>query len=126
MLHAGRVEGRPPAFLVVPRELEIVALAGHADGDVADAGPRIEPCAQSPEGAVVRGHCASGEAERRHQESTARVEHAGEATRAMTLRQRFRGQGPRLHWVVDWSGLLTFRCWRQRIGEADPRDRPGS
>jgi hypothetical protein len=31
MLHPGRVEGRAPAALVIPRELEVVALARHAD-----------------------------------------------------------------------------------------------
>ena len=43
MLHPAGVEGRAPAALVVAGELEIVALAGHADCDVADAGPAIEP-----------------------------------------------------------------------------------
>src|SRR5436309_13708560 len=42
------VERRAPALLVVARELEIVALARHADGDVADAGPGVEPCAKGP------------------------------------------------------------------------------
>ena len=42
VLHPSRVERRAPAPLVVPRELEIVALAGHADRDVANAGPGIE------------------------------------------------------------------------------------
>jgi len=39
VLHAGRVEGRAPALLVVPGQLEIVALPRHADGDVPDASP---------------------------------------------------------------------------------------
>jgi hypothetical protein len=47
------VGGREPALLVVPRELKVVALARHADGDVADAGPGVEPRAQRPERAVV-------------------------------------------------------------------------
>ena len=76
VLHAGRVEGRAPALLVVARELEILALAGHAGGHAADAGPGIEPGAQRPERAVVRGHRAPGEAERCEQESAALVEHA--------------------------------------------------
>jgi hypothetical protein len=37
-IHAGRVEGRTPTFLVVPRELKVVALAVHPHRDVADAG----------------------------------------------------------------------------------------
>jgi hypothetical protein len=32
-----RVERRAPAFLPVPGELEVVALAGHADDDAAEA-----------------------------------------------------------------------------------------
>src|SRR6516162_5754135 len=42
MLHAGGVEGRAPAALVVARELEVEALVGHADGDTSDAGPGVE------------------------------------------------------------------------------------
>src|SRR5207302_7846878 len=34
-----RVEGRAPALLVVARELQVVGLARHADGDVPDASP---------------------------------------------------------------------------------------
>src|SRR2546428_236243 len=39
MFHAARLEGRPPTFLVVPRELEIVVLSRHADCDVPDPRP---------------------------------------------------------------------------------------
>src|SRR2546426_12755268 len=49
VLHPGRVEGGPPALLVVPRELEIVALARHAPLDVADAAPRVQPRTEGPE-----------------------------------------------------------------------------
>jgi hypothetical protein len=65
MFHSGRVEGRAPSLLVVPSELEVVALAGHADRDVPDAGPGVEPGAQRVERAVVRRQRAPGEAERR-------------------------------------------------------------
>ena len=41
VFHAGHVEGGPPAALVMARELEIVALVGHADRDVVDAGPEV-------------------------------------------------------------------------------------
>jgi hypothetical protein len=54
-LHPGRVERRAPAFLVIPRE-EVVALACHADRDVSDPGPGVEPGA---EGVVIRGHGAN-------------------------------------------------------------------
>jgi hypothetical protein len=43
VLHADRIEPRTPASLVVPRELEVVALVRHADDDGADAGPGVEP-----------------------------------------------------------------------------------
>jgi hypothetical protein len=40
---ARRVERRTPALVAVPGELEIVAVAGHAGGDPADAEPAGEP-----------------------------------------------------------------------------------
>src|SRR2546427_705424 len=43
VLHPRRVEGRPPALPVVPRELKVVALACHADSDMTDTGPTVEP-----------------------------------------------------------------------------------
>jgi len=76
MLHPARIERGSPALLVVPRELEIVALASHADRDPADAGPAVEPGAQGVERPIVRGSRKPGEAERRHEESAALVEHA--------------------------------------------------
>jgi hypothetical protein len=75
MLHPGRVERRSPAALVVPGELEVVSLARHADGDVPDPGPGVEPGAERVERAVVRGHRTPGEAECCSQELTALVEH---------------------------------------------------
>src|SRR5438876_3593478 len=75
VLHPRRVEGRAPSLLVVPRELEIETLPRHADGDVSNAGPRVEPGAQRVERAVVRRRPAPGEAERCHEESAALVEH---------------------------------------------------
>jgi hypothetical protein len=46
VFHPGRVEGRAPALLVVPRELKVVAVVRHPDGDVPDAGPGVEPAAE--------------------------------------------------------------------------------
>jgi hypothetical protein len=43
MLHPGRVERRAPAAHLVLRQLQVVALAVHPDGDVADAEPGVEP-----------------------------------------------------------------------------------
>src|SRR5262249_37880718 len=68
LLHA------PTAFIVLS-ELEIVALVVHAHGDVADAGPGIEPRAQRPQRAVVRGHRAAGVADCCPEELAALVEH---------------------------------------------------
>jgi hypothetical protein len=67
---------RAPAFLVVPRELEVVALARHADRYSSDAGPRVEPRAESVEGAIVGWARESGEAGGCSQELAALVEHA--------------------------------------------------
>src|SRR5262252_515424 len=47
VLHPGRVEGRAPAAIGV------VALPMHPDGDVADAGPGVEPGAERSEGTVA-------------------------------------------------------------------------
>ena len=61
MLHPGRVEGGPPAPLVVTGELEIVALTRHAGGDRADAGPRSRARNAAPRG---HGHTTASEARR--------------------------------------------------------------
>src|SRR5262249_27442310 len=71
MLHARRVERRTPAALVVLGQLKVVTLAVHADGDVADTGPGVEPCAERPEGSVIRGARKRREAERCSQELAA-------------------------------------------------------
>jgi hypothetical protein len=73
VLHPGRVEGRPPAPLVILSELEIVALAVHSDSNAADAGPGAQPRPQRLQRAVVRGHSAAGEPDRRHEEPAAWV-----------------------------------------------------
>src|SRR5262245_5596385 len=55
---------RSPAIpLVVLPQLEIKALAMHPNGYVADAGPGVEPCAERPGSAVIRGARKPGEAE---------------------------------------------------------------
>jgi hypothetical protein len=74
VLHPGRVERRAPAALVVAGQLEIVALAGHADRDPADAGPGVEPGAQDVKGMVIRRK--PDEAKGRSQELAALVDHA--------------------------------------------------
>src|SRR5262249_45256426 len=53
VLHAGRVEGRPPAALVVLGQLEVEALAVHPGSDAPDTGPGIEPGAKRRESPVM-------------------------------------------------------------------------
>jgi hypothetical protein len=47
----------------------------HADGNAADGRPGIEPCAERPERAVVRGHRALSESDRPTEVLAALVEH---------------------------------------------------
>src|SRR4030095_7790469 len=74
-LHPGGEEGRAPAAVVVLRQLQVVALAVHPDGDVPDPGPGVEPGPQRPERAVVGGQRVAGEADSRTQELAALVAH---------------------------------------------------
>src|SRR3989442_8112848 len=76
-VYPSRVERRPPAALVVARELEVEALVRHADRDPSDAGPGVQPGSQRPEGAVIGRPGEAGEAECCSQELAALVEHAG-------------------------------------------------
>ncbi len=98
MLHPGRVERRPPSLLVIPRELKVVALARHADGDVPDTGPGVQPGAQRVERTVVRGHGAPGEADSRTEELGALVEHAAMLHQRLGLDEH-RGAGQ--HALLD-------------------------
>jgi len=75
VLEPGRVERRAPASVVVLRKLQIEALAVHPDGDVAEAGPGIEPGSESPQRAVVRRSRKPSEAECCSQKLAALVEH---------------------------------------------------
>ncbi len=71
MVHAGGVEGRSPASVIILSQLQVVALAVHPHGDVPNPGPRLHPRAESMKGAVVGGHRAPGEAQRRYEERPA-------------------------------------------------------
>ena len=73
---AHQLTERSPASVVVSSQLQIVAQAVHPHGDVADAGPGVEPGAQGMERAVIRGHRTLGEADSRTEEPAALVEHA--------------------------------------------------
>lgn len=64
-----------PAALVVLRELEVEAEAVHADGDMADADPGVEPGAQGLEGSAIRRPREPGEAGCCSQEPAALVDH---------------------------------------------------
>jgi len=55
--------------------LQIVALARHADRDVPDAAPRVEPAIEGVERRVRWRTAEPGEAERRYEEPAALVEH---------------------------------------------------
>ncbi len=55
MLHPARVEGGPPALLVVTGELEVVALPRHAHSDVSDATPAVEPAMEGMNARAVAG-----------------------------------------------------------------------
>ena len=68
VLHPGRVEGPPPAALVVLSQLQVVTLTVHPHRDVSNASPRVQPRAESVKGAVVyegREHPAKPTAARR-------------------------------------------------------------
>jgi hypothetical protein len=93
VLHPGRVERRAPSLLVVAGQLEVVALVRHADSDPPDAGPGVEPGAESPEGAVVGRAREPGEAECCSQESAALVEHAEK----LQVRRRPVNTSPEIH-----------------------------
>src|SRR6266545_2179251 len=73
VLHPARVERRPPAARVVPRELEIVALARHADDDPSDARPGVQPGAEG-EHAQIRVYTRS--LERDEEQAAAAVGHS--------------------------------------------------
>ena len=73
MLPPARVERRAPTLLVVPRELEVIALASHADWDGTDARPRVEPGPQDAKSWSVGQGPQISEPERRHEEPGASV-----------------------------------------------------
>ena len=64
----------PPAVVIL-RLLQIETLAVHPDGDVADAGPGVEPDAQRVERPVVRGQRTPGEPDSRTEKLATLVEH---------------------------------------------------
>src|SRR5262249_14705044 len=72
-------ENESPSAWVLARVVTGVSLVvpppRHPNGSVADAYPRVEPRAQSPERALIGGHGAPSEAEGCSQESGALVEH---------------------------------------------------
>jgi len=75
VLHPGRIEGRSPASLVILSQLQIVVLAVHADSDVPNDTPGVQPSAKCPEGPVIRGHGARDEPDSSTQELATGVEH---------------------------------------------------
>ena len=81
----------------------------HPDGDVADAGPGVEPDAQRPERSVVRGQRAPGEAERRHKESAALVEHGLVDELVRPLQHRWGDREPKGLGRLDVNHELELR-----------------
>src|SRR5215831_16285009 len=67
------VECRPPPLMRIPSQLEIVALAGHAALDHADARPGIEQCMDRLEGWRKGPFEPSGREGDEHQASAMRV-----------------------------------------------------
>jgi len=65
VFHARRVERGAPSSLVVLRQLKVEALTVHPDGDVADAGPGVEPKAERVQRAIGRRHRAAVQSDRR-------------------------------------------------------------
>jgi len=63
-------DGAPPTPPAASR-----ALTVHAHGDVADAGPRVQPGAKCPAGPAIRRQGAPSESHSRTQELAALVEH---------------------------------------------------
>jgi hypothetical protein len=61
---------------VVTGESVVVALSRHADGELPDAGPGVEPGVERPESPVIRGAGKPREAECCSQELAALVEPA--------------------------------------------------
>src|SRR6266481_955815 len=94
VLHPRRVEGRPPAALVVLSRLQVVALAVHPYGNVANATPVVEPGAERPESAVVRGQRAGGESDGSTEEPTALVQHATRLPGRLAARSWAGSSGP--------------------------------
>jgi hypothetical protein len=75
VLHPRRIERRPPASIILLSQLQVIALAVHVHCDVSDPSPRVQPRAESVEGAVRRGHGTPGESKCCPEELAALVEH---------------------------------------------------
>ena len=86
----------------------------HPNGDVADAGPGVEPRPQRPERAVVGGHRAPGESECCLQELAALVEHVLLDDLVSSPEQRRRNReaecrrGLEIDHKLELSGLSTW------------------
>jgi hypothetical protein len=122
------IEGRPPASVIVLSQLEIVALAVHPYRYSSDACPRIQPCAKCPQGAVVGGHRAPGEANSRAQELAAWVEHGllDDLVRSPQHRRRDREaerlRGLEVNDQLELGGLLDGQ--KQRVWSPSESCRP--
>jgi hypothetical protein len=64
----GRVERRAPAFLPVPRELDVIPLPRHADDNAPDAEPATEELAKGGDNGRRAGRNVAPGASREHGE----------------------------------------------------------
>src|SRR5262249_7283853 len=81
----GCIPFRPPALVIVLRELEVVAWAVHRDSDVSDARPQVQPDAKVPECSIIRRHGGSGEADCCPQELAAWVSRHARSVQKVSL-----------------------------------------
>ncbi len=75
----------------------------HADGDVADVSPGVEPGAERVERAIVRVHRAPSEADRSTQKLATLVEHVGK----LLGRQRYVNVSCSISYISSVAGLAS-------------------
>src|SRR5438876_848778 len=109
VLHPARVERRPPPLLVIASELEVDALARHADGDVPDAAPRIEPTMKGLEDGRVLTLKAKEDERGEHQRASALSHKGSPGDSCDAPRLRVTGDtDPRL--AVWYKNGMRFTC----------------
>src|SRR5262249_57359889 len=101
----------------------VVPPPRHPNGSVADAYPRVEPRAQSPERALIGGHGAPSEAEGCSQESGALVEHGLFDDLVRSPQHRLRDRQPESLRGLQIDDQLEFGgLFDRKIGGLVPRE----